>query len=198
MVDTAQLDVLECILCHAKFNEQSVRGLDYFATTGICFNCYLNGQKSPYVIWCFGKKDIRTLSNQLVEFGYDPEAKACSLECPDKKICQLFVTNEIFIWRAEMGKKVKVEDAPVGEIHTPKKVKGYKGPVLPFRQMNAMTTRAFLLCMKGILIDDLVKWVKAQGGEPRRILRLMRSGTCHGKNWRVHEKDGFLKIMYEG
>jgi len=193
-----QSAMLECILCHKKYTEDDVRGLEYFPSTGICFDCYAKGQKAAYVTWCFGKRSLVGIGNKVLALGYDPNSKACEKECPDRKLCPLFVSNEIYIWRAEMGKKVDVQDAPVGETHTPKKVKPYTGPPLPFRELGAMTTRAFLLCMKGVLIDDLVAWVKAQGGEPRRVLRIMRSGTFHGKTWKVHEKNGYLKIVYEG
>jgi hypothetical protein len=98
-------------------------------------------------------------------------------------------------------KKVRVKDVPATDSRDREKKKdifAYSGPRLPFYQMSAMTTKAFILCLQGILIDDLVKWVKAQGGEPRRVVRIMRSGRFNGKSWKVHEEKGFLKIDYAG
>jgi len=95
-----------------------------------------------------------------------------------------------------MKKRVKVSEAPVGEDALKKKRQINLD--LPFKHASGMTARAFALCRKGILISDLVSWVKAQGGEPRRILREMRTGNRYGKTWEVHEDNGYLRIVYKG
>jgi len=105
---------------------------------------------------------------------------------------------DIQVEKGFMKNKVKVRDVPVAEVHKARKEKEYTGPKLPFPHVNCMTAKAFRHCMKGILISDLVTWVKAQGGEPRRILRVMRAGECRGKKWSVDENNGYLRIEYKG
>jgi hypothetical protein len=71
-----------------------------------------------------------------------------------------------------------------------------KGVVLPFRQVSSMSHKVFLMCMKGVMIEDMTKWVKRRGGSPQRMLQLMRSGTVHGKRWGVNESNGYIRIIY--
>lgn len=71
-----------------------------------------------------------------------------------------------------------------------------KGVILPFRQVNSLSHKVFLMCMKGVMIEDMMKWVKRRGGDGRRMLVLMRSGTVHGKRWGVNEANGYLRIIY--
>jgi len=79
-----------------------------------------------------------------------------------------------------------------------KKAKGQE-ILCPFRQTQSMTAKAWMLCAtKGAMIEDLIKWVKQQGGDPRRILRIMRSGKRYDVRWLVDEQNGFLKITYQG
>jgi hypothetical protein len=187
---------MECILCERKFDLADVKILRFFPSTGVCFDCYHRGTKNKRAAWCFGKGSITGLGGQVLEYGYNPKARECQSECPDRKFCPLFLTGQIYVWRDAM---VKVRDVPVADEYVPKKVKNnYKGPRLPFRSTGAMTTQAFMICMKGVMIDDLVKWVKTQGGSSRRILRIMRSGCFNGKRWKVNEANGYLKIIYEG
>jgi hypothetical protein len=187
---------LECILCEHQFSLDDVRLLNFFPSTGVCFDCYQKGQSASFATWCFGKTSVTGPNGNLLQYGYDPEAKVCSEECPDRRICPLFWTGQIQEWRDEM---VKVQDAPVAEVHKmKKKLKGYKGPPLPFYQPEAMTTKAFLICMKGVMVDDLVKWVKAQGGSSARVLRIMRSGSFNGKRWKVNEANGYIRVIYDG
>lgn len=71
--------------------------------------------------------------------------------------------------------------------------------VCPFRQSQSMTAKAWMMCAtSGILVQDLVKWVRQQGGDSRRILRIVRSGSRHDVRWKVDEHNGFLKITYLG
>lgn len=72
----------------------------------------------------------------------------------------------------------------------------YKGARLPFRSPNSIGCQAFAKCMDGIMIDELMQWVRRRGGDPHRVLRLMRSGNLYGRRWRVDEENGFLKIDY--
>ena len=69
----------------------------------------------------------------------------------------------------------------------------------PFRHASSVTARAWMLCAtKGMMIDDLVRWVRQQGADPRRILRIMRSGNRYDVRWLVDEQNGFLKLSYQG
>jgi len=192
----AKIGMLECILCEKHFNTQDVTELKFFPSTGICFDCYKAGVDAPYQKWCFGKTNIYGPGGRILNHGYDPDVRECRKECPDRKLCPLFVTGQINDWKA--GEMVRFRDVPVSEVERKKKQKQYTGPKLPFRQTGAMTTQAFLMCMKGVMVDDLVKWVKLQGGSSQRVLRIMRGGVFNGKRWKVNEANGYLKIFYEG
>jgi hypothetical protein len=107
----------------------------------------------------------------ILEHGYGPNASACTEDCPDRHICYLFVSGKI------MGQK-KLTDIQC-----------------PFRETHSMTSRAWMLCATtGISIEDLIVWVKQQGGDSRRILKIMRRGELNGVRWTVDERNGFLKI----
>lgn len=196
MSDASSVEVLECILCEKHFSIEDVKQLKFFPSTGVCFDCYLKGQNASYATWCFGKPNLYSLNDRVLEFGYDEDKKVCQSECPDRRLCPLFMTGQIVVWRNPS--MVKVKDVPVGEEHVQKKSKQYKGPALPFHQIGAMTTKAFLICMKGVMVDDLVKWVKVQGGSSTRVLRIMRSGCFNGKRWKVNEANGYIKVFYDG
>lgn len=84
-IGTAKL--MECLLCQSKHSEKDVlRGL-YFIQTFICFDCYTRMKKLPYNQSCFGKP---TVDGYL---GYDPSAEECSLYCPDRFVCPLFLNE---------------------------------------------------------------------------------------------------------
>ena len=71
--------------------------------------------------------------------------------------------------------------------------------ICPFSHKKSMTAQAWMMCAtKGMMIEDLVDWVKRQGGEPRRVLRIFRRGWYLDVKWLVDEENGFLKITYKG
>lgn len=73
-------DVLECLLCGDRYSADDVlKGL-YFASTGICKKCYMQGLKAENSIWCFG-----TFSVEYLE---------CRFDCPDRKICKYFTSQK--------------------------------------------------------------------------------------------------------
>lgn len=73
--------VFVCQLCRAKFSMADVDELKYFPSTGVCAKCYKEAQEDKTV--CFGKKK-----------RYQPDSKACSEICVDRKICALYVKLE--------------------------------------------------------------------------------------------------------
>lgn len=66
----------------------------------------------------------------------------------------------------------------------------------PFGQATSVIAQAFELCRKGTSIKDLTAFVKKQGAEPNRVLRIMRSGSIYGKRWKTNEDKGRIKITY--
>ena len=167
--------ILECVRCGTRFGEQDVRELCYFPSTQVCLHCYELGQSSSYALWCFGKSNVLGPAGSISEYGFNLDAKACRDECPDRKICALFVSG---VLGGAMGNR-KV--------------------VCPFRQDQSMTAKAWMMCAaKGVMIEELVRWVGRQGGDPGRILRIMRSGKRYDVRWLVDEQIGFLKITYQG
>lgn len=170
--------IFECVLCRTRFNEEDVRELEYFPSTQVCAKCYERGQQADYTVWCFGKPNVRALSGHILDYGYDADARACREECPDRKLCRLVVLSGTL--GGNMGKDAE-------------------GLKCPFRQTQSMTAKAWMMCAtEGIMIEDLVKWVRRQGGDPGRILRIMRSGQRFDVRWLVDESNGFLRITYQG
>jgi len=100
MGENDQLTVLVCLLCGHLFNTDDIRRLQYFSSTNICFECYACGQQAAHANWCFGKTTFK--DGKVHKYGYDPRKRACREECPDRKICPLFVTGTIFKWRKDL------------------------------------------------------------------------------------------------
>jgi hypothetical protein len=86
---------LECTCCRARFEEDDVRALRFFASTSICLECYKRGQAAPYALWCFGKPNVIGKSGRIVQFGFDVQAEECREQCPDRKLCELFVKGRL-------------------------------------------------------------------------------------------------------
>jgi len=172
--------IFECVLCGTCFGFGDVERGRFFPSTLICLRCYKRGQGASYKVWCFGKPNVVGASGKILEFGYDVRVAACREHCPDRNVCAKF-SVDLQERTMESGK---------GAHH--------RGIRLPFREAGCLGARAFIKCMDGILINDLVRWVSKQGGDPRRILRLMRSGNLYGQRWLVNEQNGYLKIDYSG
>jgi hypothetical protein len=91
MANTAGLaKVLECTLCGDSFSERDVALGLFFASTGICNECYVKGQKISRKVWCFGKRDLRR-GHKIVLKAYNEKALECQLHCPDRVICKQFI-----------------------------------------------------------------------------------------------------------
>lgn len=56
--------------------------------------------------------------------------------------------------------------------------------------------RVFEKARKGAYIADIYDFVYSQGGEPARVLRVLRAGTFGGKRWEVKEEFGKIKVTY--
>ena len=68
---------------------------------------------------------------------------------------------------------------------------------LPFKQASSIIARAFVLAMAGTTINGLTNFVKKEGGNPRRVLRIFRRGQKYGKSWKVNEEKGRFQIVYK-
>ena len=168
---TGREGILECVICGRRFTEQDIHFRRYFASTQVCRACYERGQKSSYSVWCFGKQSVLASGGYVLEHGYDPTAGDCAHECPDRGICALFVSGDLGMARQ---KRLKC----------------------PFRQTHSMTVRAWMKCATtGMAIEHLIRWVNRQGGDPVRLLRILRSGEMNHVQWQVEEGNGFLKII---
>lgn len=67
---------------------------------------------------------------------------------------------------------------------------------LPFKQESSIIARAFVQAQKGIEVKALTSFIKKEGGEPNRVLRILRGGKAYGKTWKVHEDKGRIRITY--
>lgn len=70
---------IPCVICDKKYELWQV-GFSLFITTGVCWSCYAEGQLAPADEWCFGKP-----------VSYDVLSAECSITCPDRTICVLFI-----------------------------------------------------------------------------------------------------------
>lgn len=70
--------IFVCVSCSEQYSKEDVKHGLYFPSTSTCLDCYNRMQKSKTT--CFGKKD-----------KYDRMTIACRDECPDRKICKVFI-----------------------------------------------------------------------------------------------------------
>jgi hypothetical protein len=102
--------------------------------------------------------------------------------------------------KGKKAKKVVEKKGKKGKKASAKPEKGSKKggafSKLPFKQETSIIARAFQLAQKGSTIKDLTSFVKKEGGEPTRVLRILKGGSAYGKTWKVHENKGQLKIVY--
>ena len=103
--------MLECVLCRKRFRESDVRALLYFPSTRGCRSCYKHGQDAPYSAWCFGKPVIVGPNGRVLEYGYNEKARECREECPDRKICPMFVAEKF-------GESVAQIESPFSQMQT--------------------------------------------------------------------------------
>jgi hypothetical protein len=79
--------VLECVECRKGHSEWDVKGGKFFITTMMCLACYQRMQRSPHRECCFGKPTV--VRGNKTWYGYDPRARECAGECPDRHICRV-------------------------------------------------------------------------------------------------------------
>lgn len=89
-----QLKVLRCLLCPGQFSLKDVLEGRYFASTGICTDCYRAMRAAPYQVTCFGKKS-KVVQGKPVKLGWEASAVECKSECPDRHICPLFAKGRV-------------------------------------------------------------------------------------------------------
>ena len=91
--DIKDRKLLPCILCKELFSLRQAERLEYFGQTMICAGCYQDGQDFPYEAWCFGKKTAKAKTGK--QYGYEPGTLTCGRFCPDREICQHFVSGRL-------------------------------------------------------------------------------------------------------
>lgn len=69
-----------CLLCSTRYELEDVKAGRYFVSTGVCLSCYQKMAKTDST--CFGDREL-----------YDSEALPCKKECPDRVVCQIFVSH---------------------------------------------------------------------------------------------------------
>jgi len=72
--------MFSCILCSVRYTVEDVKNGLYFPFTSICLSCYTVRYKSKQL--CFGNKR-----------KYDGDSIACGMECPDERMCRLFIRH---------------------------------------------------------------------------------------------------------
>ena len=83
-----------CVVCGGKFSQEDVKLYLFFRSTKTCFGCYWEGKKKDHRTWCFGKRNKINKAGRIVRWGYNNlEHVECRDECPDRKICPLFLTQ---------------------------------------------------------------------------------------------------------
>jgi hypothetical protein len=85
MIDTSK--IIPCVLCGSRFSEMDVHQGRFFASTGVCLDCYRAQVLQSTRVSCFGKKGKRTAFNK--------RSVECARLCPDRIICALFVSGDL-------------------------------------------------------------------------------------------------------
>ena len=70
------IKAFECILCGERFSIRDVKKLRFFPGTGICSDCYKQGQKEDARAWCFGKKEVKK-GSKIVRPGFNLKSPEC-------------------------------------------------------------------------------------------------------------------------
>lgn len=81
--------LFECVECKETFSALDVRRGKFFVSTLVCEACYWLMKNGPYELSCFGKETV--VRGNKTFYGYDPDARECRRECPDRYICRVFV-----------------------------------------------------------------------------------------------------------
>ena len=161
--------VLSCLCCPEKYSEEDVEKLNYFYPEGVCFSCYEKGAAASHRKWCFGKTDL-VVNGQVKGYGYDPEtSEDCKKICPDRKICYLFVTGQIYLIRELIHAEI------------------------PFA-VGSATAKAFVAALLGTTPTKLKKIVEANGGEYAVVLRRLRKQVKGDVTWTLIEDANKIRI----
>lgn len=92
MPDVLGKKVLECVTCSRLFSLEDVLNGLYQLQTLVCSYCYARMQALPYEKSCFGKPMAVAGGRRL--YGYDPDARECREECPDRELCRQVFLDE--------------------------------------------------------------------------------------------------------
>lgn len=163
---------IECVKCERPFTEEDVKLLNYFVESGLCYECSKKLYKLSDEVSCFGKLHSST-------------ARECRFICPDRKICPLFFTKEIFILRKEARQEKPKELEQ-------KQIPGSESLFQP----GSVIAKAFELCRKGISQRKFEQFVSRNKSNQTRLLRIFRKGTLYGKTWKWRAANGRFKIDY--
>ena len=159
--------LMQCILCNKRFSEKDVEELRYFPEQGICFKDYYDGFKQDHRTWCFGKRNtVDPDTGKITRYGFDPQkSDDCKKLCPDRKVCRLFVSREIFRYR----KLLKLKK-------------------LPFPRGTALL-RIFVTCVIGISPEKLKEKTDAEGLDLGKVMKTLR-----GLKWEMIETTEKIRI----
>ena len=161
---------IECVKCEKLFTEDDIKNLNYFVESGLCFDCSRKLYKLPEEVSCFGKL-------------YSSTARECRFICPDRKICPLFFTKEVFAMRKEARKE---------QLPEPKQAPVSSHPFTP----GSIIYKAFELCRKGVLQRKFDAFVSRNKANPTRLLRIFRKGELYGRKWKWRAANGKFKIEF--
>lgn len=176
--------ILECVECGEKYSEDDVFNLNYFPQTRVCFKCYQNKQRAPFTTTCFGKR------SKGKQYGYDPMAIECRQQCPDRKICQQFVSKDMERRRELTEAQRKVALRLLLYKPRPKSTVGK-----PFKRGSTINT-AFRMCVRGTTRAKLQALVERRGGDITHVLRILRRESIHGYQWEWKESSGNIHIVF--
>jgi hypothetical protein len=78
---------LECLRCTERYSKKDILEGRYWLETLICSKCYMNMQRAPHSVSCFGKPSVMISDVKKIQ-GFDLEMIECRELCPDRKICE--------------------------------------------------------------------------------------------------------------
>lgn len=168
--------VLKCQSCGRKFSEVDVEDLSFFPDIHTCFGCCDKEKKKLHVENCFGKKNEVSKSGTITAYGYDPDASVdCRVHCDFRRVCALFVRRKIYKLREAIMVDKLVQET------------------LPFRHKNSIIAKSFMMCLNGTTRRKLIRFIKKEQGDHKRILRIFRKGEIKNRKWKWDEHDQHIK-----
>jgi hypothetical protein len=66
--------------------------------------------------------------------------------------------------------------------------------VNPFPHKKSIAHLAFGMALRGMAVSRIKAFVSSRGGDPVRVIRILRLGEWNGVKWKLVEENNYLKV----